>query len=403
MQKRILFLGAGDDQVPAIQYAKEEGYYVITCDYLPNNPGHQYGDEYYNVNTTDKEAVLRLAKNLDLDAVLSYGTDANAPTQAYVCEHLGLSTNPYDSVFLLTRKDKFRLFLKENSFYVPKSNNFESYEVLSKAIADYQFPIIIKPVDSSGSNGISKVNNLEQLHDAYEKALQYSRSKTVIMEEFFERVGPMYDMEGFLVKGKLEFVCMGDNVRIDAINPLLPVGTAFPTSLSEEQQTLVKNEFQRLFSLLKMMQGPFNAEFAFNAEGVLFIVDIGPRNGGRIFPRGIGYATGANLFKFTVDGALGLDCNCANKYQEVKTPTAFLVLFSQKNGIFLEMNYENEIKDNIVEESIYVSKGEGVHKGSRGADRIGEVFFKFNSIEEMRNKMNRIEDLVNIVIKEEVV
>ena len=403
MQKKILFLGAGDDQVPAIQYAKEAGYYVITCDYLPDNPGHQYGDEYHDVNTTDKEAVLRLAKNLDLDAVLSYGTDANAPIQAYVCEHLGLSTNPYDSVFLLTHKDKFRVFLKENGFYAPKSNNFKSYKVLSKSISDYQFPIIIKPVDSSGSNGISKVYKLEQLHDAYEKALQYSRSKTVIMEEFFEYIGSMYDMEGFLVKGKLEFVCIGDNVRIDAVNPLLPLGSRFPTSLSEEQQTLVRNEFQRLFSLLNMMQGPFNAEFAFNEEGILFIVDIGPRNGGKIFPRAIGYATGANLFKFTVDDALGFDCKYTSKYQKVKTPAAFLILFSQKNGSFLEMKYENEIKENIIKESIYVSKGEGVHKGNRGADRIGEVYFKFNSIEEMRNKMNRIDDLVNIVIEEDVV
>ncbi len=403
MSKRILFLGAGDDQVPAIQYAKEEGYCVITCDYLPDNPGHQYGDEYYNVNTTDKKAVLELAKNLNLDAVLSYGADANAPTQAYVCEHLGLSTNPYESVFLLTHKNKFRLFLKENSFYVPKSNTFESYEALAITIAEYQFPIIVKPVDSSGSNGISKIVNREQMYDAYKKALQYSRSKIVIIEEFFERVGPIYDIEGFLEKGKLKFVCIADAVSIDVINPLLPAGCLLPSSLSEEKQILVKNEFQRLFSLLKMKEGPFNAEFSFSANGVLFIVDIGPRNGGRIFPMGIGYATGANLFKFTVDGAFGLDCKCVNKDMEIKIPTAFLELFPKKSGSFVGINYENEIKDTIIKESVYITQGEVVHKGSQGADRIGEVFFQFNSIEEMRDKMNRIEDLVNIVIKEEEV
>ena len=107
MQKRILFLGASQFQMAPIVYAKEQGYYVITCDYLPDNPGHKFADEYHNVSTTDKEAVLELAKKMHIDGIVAYASDPAASTQAYVGNKLGLPSNPYTSVMILTRKDYY--------------------------------------------------------------------------------------------------------------------------------------------------------------------------------------------------------------------------------------------------------------------------------------------------------
>ena len=94
-------LGASHFQIPAIKYAKEAGYKVITADYLPNNPGHKYSDKYYNVSTIDKESVLKLACELNIDGILSYASDPGAPTAAYVAEKLNLPGNPYKSVKIL--------------------------------------------------------------------------------------------------------------------------------------------------------------------------------------------------------------------------------------------------------------------------------------------------------------
>ena len=82
MQKKVLLLGGSHFQVPSVKTAKQLGYYVITCDYLPNNPGHKYADEYHNVSTTDKEAVLKLAKELKIDGIVCYASDPAAPTAA---------------------------------------------------------------------------------------------------------------------------------------------------------------------------------------------------------------------------------------------------------------------------------------------------------------------------------
>lgn len=108
--KRILFLGGAPTQIPPIKYALEQGHYVITCDYLPENPGHKLAHEYHDVSTTDKEAVLALAKSLNIDGIVAYASDPAAPTAAYVSENLGLPGNPYESV----ENDDFILIVTMN-------------------------------------------------------------------------------------------------------------------------------------------------------------------------------------------------------------------------------------------------------------------------------------------------
>src|SRR5690606_37329036 len=104
--KKILMLGGSYAQIPAIKTAKTLGFYVITCDYLPDNPGHVYADEYHNVSTTDKESVLELADRLGVDYVMSYASDPGAPVAAYVADRLGLPGSSYQSVRILSEKDK---------------------------------------------------------------------------------------------------------------------------------------------------------------------------------------------------------------------------------------------------------------------------------------------------------
>lgn len=122
--KRILFLGAAPTQIPPIRYALSQGHYVITCDYLPDNPGHRFAHEWHDVSTTDKEAVLTLARRLKIDGIVAYASDPAAPTAAYVGNALGLPSNPYEAVLTLARKDLFRAFLKKHGFNVPCSKSF---------------------------------------------------------------------------------------------------------------------------------------------------------------------------------------------------------------------------------------------------------------------------------------
>ena len=155
--KRVLMLGGSIYQTYAIKAAREMGYYVITCDYLPDNPGHKFAHEYHNVSTTDKEAVLALAKELKVDGVVAYASDPAAPTAAFVCEKLGLPTSPFKSVEILSKKHLFRQYLEEHGFNVPKARSYKTFEEAEKEIDGFKLPVMVKPVDSSGSKGINKM------------------------------------------------------------------------------------------------------------------------------------------------------------------------------------------------------------------------------------------------------
>ena len=156
--KKILLLGGSAQQIVAIEVAKKMGLYTVLCDFLLDNPGQYIADKFYPVSTTDKEAVLKIAQYEKIGGVLAYASDPAAPTAAYVAEKMGLSGNPYDSVEILCNKDKYREFLANNNFCTPKAKGFFSIdETMNKLEAGYfKFPVIIKPVDSSGSKGVSR-------------------------------------------------------------------------------------------------------------------------------------------------------------------------------------------------------------------------------------------------------
>ena len=131
--KKILLLGGSAQQIVAIETAKKLGYYTILCDFLEDNPGQYVADTFYLISTTDKEAVLEIAKNENIDGILAYASDPAAPTAAYVAEKLGLPGSPFESVEILCNKDKFRKFLKENNFCTPDA---EGYIDIEKAKED---------------------------------------------------------------------------------------------------------------------------------------------------------------------------------------------------------------------------------------------------------------------------
>lgn len=401
MRKRILFLGAGTDQVQAIKYAKEQGYYVITCDYLPENPGHKYADEYHNVSTTDKEVVLELSQKLNIDGVVGFASDTNVPLESYIGNVLGLPSNPYESIKILTQKDLFRSFLRENDFFTPHSNSYLSYADALNDIDSFTFPIIIKPVDSMGSNGVTKLETKDILKKSFEYALKFSREKKVIIEEFIDFDGAIISGDGFYIDSKIIFTCWGDSKRSKLISPLVPIGIQFPSKISAEKSEYVKNEIQRMLRLLKMRSGAFNIEFCFDKNNRFFILDVGPRNGGSSLPKLIKYVTGVDLVKCTVDNALGFDCSDITM-SNTKGFFAEYIPYALEDGIFSHIFYSEKIRQNIIDESISVVSGDQVKKMKRAVDRIGMIRLKFDSYNEMEEKMNNMESYLKVILEKDM-
>lgn len=398
MQKKILFLGGSLFQIPPIKYAKEQGHYVITCDYLPDNPGHKFAHEFHNVSTTDKDAILKLAKELKVDGIVAYASDPAAPTQTYVANKLGLPSNPYESVEILARKDLFRDFLKKHNFLVPKSNSFYRLEDAKNWIDELTFPIIVKPVDSSGSKGVTKVVKKEDIQNAFEYALIFSREKKIVLEEFFVRDGYQIAGDGFVVNGELVFRCWANEHFDKLCNPLVPIGESFPSIMNNYTLEQAHSETQRLLNLLGIKMGALNFDFHYNKNGDFSFLELGPRNGGNLIPEVIKYATGVDLIKYTVDSALGFDCS-ELEMKNTKGYYSCYMVHSLQNGVVKEIWYSNEIKNNIIEENIFVKQGDKVNKFDGSNHTLGTMIMKFESQNEMLEKMDNMEKYLKVIVE----
>lgn len=159
---------------------------------------------------------------------MAYASDPAALPAAIVCERLGLPTNPSEVVAILGVKHRFRDFLKTNGFACPKCFSFNmslSIEEIRKSIKDFSFPIILKPTDSSGSKGVSMLNEIEGLERAIEWANSYSRNKIFIIEEFIKRGFPaVIGGDIFVNKGKIELFGEMACLRGEGGKGLVPIG-----------------------------------------------------------------------------------------------------------------------------------------------------------------------------------
>lgn len=383
--KKVLMLGGAMQQIPIIKMAKDMGLYVVTCDYTPENPGHQYADEYHNVSTTDLEGVLALAREVKPDGIIAYASDPAAPTAAYVAEKLGLPGNPYESVKLCTEKDLFRTFLKKHGFNCPQAQGYRTYEEAYADIDRFKFPVMVKPVDSSGSKGVVKIFSKDELKAAVEEALSYSRGKRFIVEEFIVKKGYQVSGDGFSYNGKLVFTSYGNELYSGAggTREYVALGEFWPSLLTAAQKAKVDDELQRLITALGMRTCAYNIEVIVDENDTPYVLELGPRNGGSYIPQLIQYATGVDLVKYTILGALGEDCGDL-KMAETKAIVSNYMIMSHVGGTFRGIAFDPAFeRENLLEIHCTAKSGDAVRAYRNTTDSMGTIIFKANTVEEM--------------------
>ena len=296
-QKRLMLLGGIRYLLPVIEAAHKQGYYVLTVDYLPDNIAHRFSDEYVNVNIVDREAVLRAAIDKEIDGIMSFGVDPGVVSAAYVQSRMGLPAfGPLESVEILQNKDRFRAFLKENGFNVPEAKGYASVEEALEDAPSWTYPVIVKPTDSAGSKGVSRVDGADEMDAAVREAFSHSISGHVIIERFIEKCGCSSDSDSFLENGKLKFVSFSAQ-RFDgmAANPYTPSAYSWPATFSQEESRHLTEELQRLFTLLNMRTGVYNIETRVGSDGKPYIMEATPRGGGNRLAEMLRLATGVDM------------------------------------------------------------------------------------------------------------
>ena len=397
--KKLMLLGGMRYLVPVIEAAHKLGVYVITCDYLPNNIAHKYSDEYCNVSILEKDKVLEKAKELKIDGILSFACDPGVVTAAYVAEKMGLpSSGPYESVEILQNKGKFRKFLTENNFNVPVAKQYTDIETALNDTEMFNWPVIVKPTDSAGSKGVTKVEEKDKLKDAINYALKFSHSNEFIIEDFLEKVGDSSDCDSFSIDGKLKFVSFSaQKFDENCENPYTPAAFTWPASISKAHQEELINEIQRLLKLLDMKNSIYNIETRECTNGKAYIMECSPRGGGNRLAEMIRYMTGVDMITNIVKSALGMELDVIEQ-KEIRDNWAEIILHSEKEGTFEKLWISDEISSNIVENDLWIETGTHVGGFSGANEAIGTMVLKFDSEIQMNNVLNNQNNYIKVFV-----
>ena len=399
-QKKLMLLGGIRYLLPVIKAAHEQGYYVITADYIPDNIAHKYSDEYVNVSIIDKEAVLKVAQEKQIDGIMSFGVDPGVVAASYVQNKMGLpSFGPFESVEILQNKDKFRAFLTENGFNVPWAFSFSEKDEAWQARTKFTYPLIVKPTDSAGSKGCTRVDSEENLMSAIEYAFKYTIGGHIIIEEFLEKKGCSSDTDSYAQDGKLKFVSFSAQ-RFDAkaTNPYAPAAYSWPSTFTMEEEEYLTKEIQRLITLLGMKTSVFNIETRVSPNNKPYIMELTPRGGGNRLCEMLRYATGVDMITAITRVMVGDEPDIIEQ-KPYNGHWAEVILHAEEDGEFVELQIDSALPAEIIEEDVWVKAGDYVHGFEAANDAIGTLVLRFNSEEDLEKVISNQSSWLKVIVK----
>lgn len=389
--KTILILGGSELQIPLIQAAKQLGLYVITCDYLPDNPGHTLSDKYINVSTTDKAAVLQVAIDHQVDSIASFASDPAIPTIGYVAEQLGLAGISAKAAKIFSHKDLFRQALKQAGLKTPSFFLTESAAIPLGLSLDRHY--IVKPVDSSGSKGVRLSSGTQSnITECINYALSFSRSHKCIIEEYLE--GAQVHGDAFLQDGKLIAGYFGDQYFYTQSDSFIPIATRWPTGHPDIYQQL-KRQLEQLSAYTGYLNGPLNVEARLNSKNEVYLIELGARNGGNFVPLLQQRLTGFDYVEAQLKVSLGQRVIDDTPYQQ--NSGAYYVLHAHTDGIFAGIKIDKALEPFIFYKKLFKKEGEAVQQYCGSHTSIGVLLLAFPTIAIRDQQMDNIADLVKVL------
>ena len=386
-KKKLLILGAGPYQLSAIKKAASMGHEVYTVDNVPENPGHKFANRSFNCSTIDKEGVLKIARDLGIDGVCTFASDVAISTVGYINNRLNLNGVSEKAAIIISNKNEFREFQQSNNLPSPKSINTGKIDDFIKLSKDLVAPIIVKPIDASGSKGVTRVDSLveEKLAKSFNSSIKYSIQKVVCAEEFVH--GVEVGGDGFLENGKLAFVAITQKY----LDNFIVTGHSFPTNISERDQERVVKEIERTCELVGYSSGPLNFDVMVS-EGEVVIIEMSSRNGGNGIPMLIKESYGFDIEVAAIQHALG---DKANVVVEKKQPSVSgsYVFGHEGDGVIKKLPDELELKKKIPELFyIYLAKeiGSRVSGFSNNSQMIGYCLLRFREKEDYEKIVGQV-------------
>lgn len=299
--KKLAIIGASYLQLPLVKKTKALGVYSLCFAWEEGAVCKGVADEFFPISITEKEQILRICEEKQVDGICTIASDVAAPTVAYVAEKMGLVCNLYQVAVKANNKYLMRQAFSVAGVPCPAYQKVVSYKQLdSKTL---RFPVIVKPTDRSGSLGIAKVEQFEDLQAAVEVALNCSFKHEAIVEEFIE--GREISVEFISYKGEHYPLQITDKVTTGAPH-FVELEHHQPADLTKEQYVQIYELTKRALDALGVTNGASHSEYKITTKGEVYVMEIGARMGGDFIGSDLVHlSTGYDYLKGVIDVALG--------------------------------------------------------------------------------------------------
>lgn len=390
--KKLMIMGAGIYQVPLIRKAREMGIYTIAVSIPGNYPGFAVADEVCHINTVDYEAVLKVAREKQIDGIVTAGTDVAVITIGKVCDELGLKGLSFEAARIASDKMLMKECYEAGGVRSARFRRVGLEEDPRQAVRELSYPLIFKAVDSSGSRGITRVNDPSGIPGAVEAVKATTRKDYYIVEEFLE--GEEFGAQAFVYDGKLQFVLPhGDYVFMGDTG--VPVGHFAPYELSPQAAADVYDQTERAIRAMKLDNCAINADFIMK-DGKTYVLEIGGRSGATCLAELVSIYYGYDYYEKIIQAALG---ESPRFPQDQAVPNASRLLMSDRDGVIRSIANHNGPDENIYEIMFDYTVGDPVKKFHVGPNRIGHVITRGTTLQEATDALQRAMDRIEIIVE----
>ena len=391
--KKLLILGASVYQVPLIKTAKEMGLYTIVSSKSGNYPGFSYADKVYYIDTTDKESILKISAEEEIDGICTSGTDVAVATIGYVNEKLGLSGISEEAAEKACDKYVMKSAFRDGGVSAADFIKVSSLDEALKAAAEIGYPVVVKCVDSSGSRGINVVDNESELASAYEEAIGYSRKDYVLIEEKLN--GVEIGVDGLVKNGELALFAPHHKYTYKLNGITIPAGHSFPYRCSAKVYNEIEHQIKLAVKAIGIDNSAFNSDVFVDGDKV-HIIEMGGRAGATGIPELISIHYGLDFYKKMILNALGESLDLPENLQA--NPCMSKLMMSPVDGVISEIDYDaiDRVRAKGYEISLDYGVGQSVEQMHNGTTRIGQMIAPNDDEEIVNEAMDEVYDAIFI-------
>ena len=380
---KALVIAGGLPQITLIDELKERGIETILIDGGAAPIARDHADRFYRTDIFDTEAVKQIAQKEQVDFAITVCADQVLLVVAQVAEELGLPWYiDYATARLVSDKELMKKMFADNG--IPTSRYAVMKDLEPEKIRDLHYPLIVKPVDAYSSKGVKKVQDADELKDAFDNAKSISRSGSVIVEEFFE--GEEISVDLFVSDGKAKVLCISNSDKVKDDDHFAIYRGLFPAHVPETIREEITRVSQRIADAFQIRNAPMLVQMLTDGQKVT-VLEFCARTGGAMKWLLIRRASGVDVIKAVIDLTMGIKPDITIREPETKYIVNEFIYC--KAGVYdhLEGFEEQLQKGNITDYRVLKGKG-WKFSGSVtcSTDRICGITVQADTTEELRRK-----------------